>query len=1225
MNFQYNQDLPIFRHRDEIITAIRDHQVIVVSGETGSGKTTQLPLICLEAGRGTSGVIACTQPRRVAAISLAHHVAGLCGTETGHEVGYRIRFHDAVSPQSRIHFVTDGILLAETGSSRELDRYDTIIIDEAHERSLNIDFLLGYLRILTAKRPDLKIIISSATLDTGLFSRYFGHAPVFTVSGRTFPMHYEYRSLLEMWDGGKIRSYIEAVIEIVRETMTQRESGDILVFLPTVRDVSDTVNGLRHTVAGPNTLILPLHGRLPRQEQQQIFQPYDGRKIVVATNIAETSVTVPGIRYVVDTGLVRTTRYDPEAGLTRMPVEPISRASADQRAGRCGRVRDGVCIRLFSERDYESRPQFSTPEIQRSNLAGVVLRMHHLRIGRTENFPFLQKPSHRALTDGYRRLRELGAVNRKGRLTSLGHRMGAYPLDPPISRMLLTARSHKVIEEIAIIASALSVGELWAESSGSHGSHKHVHRDSDFITFVNIWDALHKERAHTSGKRLSRFCETHGLALHRVREWFDIHGQIARIARIRNRSPRPMDKRLYAAVHKCLLVGLIGRVAVRQDNALYRGEREHDIAIFPGSVLFRKSPEWVLFKDFIETTRIFGRTAAAVKPEWIEEVFPRDCRYDYEDIAYDPELGEVRASEQVTFRGLPLVRHRSVTLSQKRPEQAHEVFIDEALVEEKLEESFSFMRENRGIRDKISAAEIRLRTRDLYAGDRALHDFYSENLGGVCTLEQLQAAVRARGDDSFLCIPEHRLLTKAFPPVFEEYPDDVYVATTPIRLSYVFAPGREDDGVTMTVPESLFTVIPASYWEWFLPAYRAPRVREILQWVGHLLPVGDENAIEKDIGSVCSQLVPGRNRFLTQVAAIVKELFGVIIPSDAITAAMGRLEYWPRINVVNSNGIIVESARTPLKQLPSNGRNGLRPPEIARFCVPWEQSAAVNWNQELLDPVPIEASDQLIPVYGTRAFHVEDGVPNVRVFFLYASATRSHAEGVRTLLELRLADPLAWELQPGGLPEPVVREWNSLLDKEELEHTVTAFTEKKMLDIGPKLPRTPEQFDTILREKLESATGSREKTIRTFKTVIREYGRIRTRLDKARQKRRLESQLTALAEIERHLDALLKKLLSEETPIPIQEVIPRCLAGLESMIDLALGSSPTYRARTGLIQDYRKRLAMRNSTRNRKSYEHAYALDETAAELELFASVVETREDAVRREYLDRELARDVL
>lgn len=674
-------------------------------------------------------------------------------------------------------------------------------------------------------------------------------------------------------------------------------------------------------------------------------------------------------------------------------------------------------------------------------------------------------------------------------------------------------------------------------------------------------------------------------------------------------------------MHKCLLVGLIGRIAVRQDNGLYRGEREHDIAIFPGSVLFRKSPEWVLFRDFVETTRIFGRTAAAIEPEWIEEIFPRDCRYNYEGIAYDPELGEVRASEQVTFRGLPLVRHRAVGLTKKKPEQAHEVFIDEALVEEKLEGAFPFTRENRRIRDKITAAEIRMRTRDLYAGDRVLHDFYSEKLPGVCTTEQLEAVLRARRDDSFLCIPEHRLLMRVFPPVFEEYPDEVYVATTPIRLTYVFAPGHEDDGVTMTVPESLFTIIPVSYWEWFPPACRAPRVREILQWVGHLLPIGDENAIEKDIGSVCSQLVPGKGRFLTQVADIVEELFSVIIPTDAITAAISRLEYWPRIDVVDSNGILVESSRTPLKPLPSDGRNGLRPPEIARFCVPWEQSAAVNWNQELLDPVPIAASDQLIPIYGTRAFHVENGVPNVRVFLSYASATRSHAQGVRALLELRLADPLAWELQPVGLPESVVRNWNPLLDKEELEHTVIAFTEKKMLDIGPKLPRTPEEFDTVLRQKLESATGAREETVRTFETVIGEYKKNRVRLDKARQKRKLESQLTALAEIGRHLEALLDKLLSEETPIPVREVIPGCLAGLESMIDLALGSSHAYRARIGLIQDYRKRLAMRNSTRAHKSYEYAFALDETAAELELFTSVVDTREDASRREFIERELS----
>lgn len=775
---EFDNTLPVHEKLEEIKKAIAENQVTIICGETGSGKTTQLPKICLELGRGAAGLIGHTQPRRLAARSVAERIAEELKSEIGSAVGYKVRFTDHTSRDACVKLMTDGILLAETQTDRYLAAYDTIIIDEAHERSLNIDFLLGYLKQLLPRRPDLKVIITSATIDAERFSQHFNGAPVLEVSGRTYPVEILYRPLTSKDEDDAEVELTDAIVDAADE-LAQHGEGDILVFLPGEREIREAAEALRKSTLRRNDEILPLFARLSHAEQHKIFHPSGAkRRIVLATNVAETSLTVPGIKYVIDTGLARVKRYSARAKVEQLHVEKISQAAARQRSGRCGRVSAGVCIRLFSEEDFNSRPEFTDPEIVRSNLAAVILRMAALKLGDVAAFPFLEAPDQRYINDGFQVLLELGAVNEHNGLTKLGEQMAHLPIDPKIARILLAAKKHDCMAEILVIASALSIQDprerpLEARDAAAKAHERFTDKQSDFLAYLNIWDSFQRERDKgLSNKQLVQWCRQYFLSHLRMREWRELHHQLAQTAiemglttkeAAFRRPPevkqltssenagdqdlsaklkqKQLDKKQHRAqiraakdagyeqIHRALLTGLIANVGMKSpDGNDYTGARGSRFHLFPASALFKAKPKWVMAAELVETTKLYARDVAAIQPEWIEQEAPHLVRYHYFEPHWEQKRGEVIASERVTLYGLTVLPRRPVSYGRIAPEEAREIFIRSALVAQECDLKADFFVHNKKLIKEITELEHKSRKQDVLVDDEALFAFYHERL-----------------------------------------------------------------------------------------------------------------------------------------------------------------------------------------------------------------------------------------------------------------------------------------------------------------------------------------------------------------------------------------------------------------------------------------------------------------------------------------------------------------
>ncbi len=766
---RYPPGLPILERKDEIVAAIRRHPVVIVTGETGSGKTTQIPKMCLEAGRGLAGLIGCTQPRRIAATSVASRISEELGEEPGRSVGYKIRFDEKTSPGAYIKIMTDGVLLMEAHRDPMLRAYDTLIVDEAHERSLNIDFILGILKTILARRRDLRVVITSATIDTEKFSKAFGDAPVVEVSGRLYPVEVRYRPPDAGADGKEEQTPPEAAVRAVDELVDRRERGDILIFMPTEQDIRETC-GLLSGRFREEVVILPLYSRLTSAQQHRVFQSLPRRKIVVATNVAETSITIPGIRFVIDTGLARISQYNPRSRTSGLPVRAISRSSADQRKGRCGRVQNGICIRLYAEEDYLGRALYTAPEILRSNLAGVILRMLALNLGDIDAFPFIDRPASKSIRDGIDILLELGAIEAEEketrgpthpwRLTERGRIMARLPLDPRISRMIIEARKEGCLPEVAIVAAALSVQdprERPAEKEAQADRVQAQFKDpaSDFSAMLGLWRRCREQMSSPkSGNALRRFCKEHFLSFRRIKEWQDIHDQLLTIlaeqkftARRGDHPARLSGEELYGAIHRSVLSGFLGHIAVRKEKNLYTATQGRQAMIFPGSGLFNRGGNWIVCAEAVETSRMFARTAANIESEWIEEVGSHLCRYAYNEAQWDRKRGEVVATEKVTLYGLTIVPGRRVSYGRINPSEAAEIFIRSALVEGDIEGTFPFLEYNRALIRKFAEMEDKLRRRDIVAGEDALAAFYRERLTGVFDIRTLRKIIKEQGND----------------------------------------------------------------------------------------------------------------------------------------------------------------------------------------------------------------------------------------------------------------------------------------------------------------------------------------------------------------------------------------------------------------------------------------------------------------------------------------------
>ena len=858
---EYPEDLPVVAKRGEIAAAIRDNPVVIVCGETGSGKTTQLPKICLELGRGVHGLIGHTQPRRIAARTVAARIAHELKSPLGHAVGYKVRFSDKLSQNTYIKLMTDGILLAETQGDRNLSAYDTLIIDEAHERSLNIDFLLGYLKRLMQRRPDLKIIVTSATIDAGRFASHFATggmpAPVIEVSGRTYPVELRYRPPHD-----EERDLDESIVEAVAELAREKADGDILVFLPGEREIREAAEALRkHHLKGPHNQgveILPLYARLSFEEQERIFRPQGARRIVLSTNVAETSLTVPGIRYVVDTGLARVNRYSWRNKVEQLQVEKISRASANQRAGRCGRVAAGVAIRLYAEDDYQARPQYTDPEILRSSLAHVILRMKALRIGDVEDFPFLEAPTPRMIADGYQLLAELGAVDGQNQLTPVGWQLAKFPIDPRIARMIIAAKQQNCLREVLVIAAALSVQDPrerpFEKSEAADRAHARFADDqSDFMAYLKLWDHFDESIRHKqSNRRLAQQLAEEFLSQRRLREWRDIHGQLAALVGELGMHPNEQPAG-FEQIHRALLAGLLGNIGFKTEEGDYLGARGIRFSIFPGSGLRKakseKAPKWVMAGELVDTARLYARSVARIEPEWIEPLAKDLVDRHYFDPHWARERAMVVAFERVTLYGITIVPKRPVHYGAINVKEAREIFIRQALVAGDFTTHAKFIQYNQQLIKDVQALEHKARKRDVLVSDEAIFAFYDErvpqHIVNGAGFEQWRREAEAQDADHLRLTREYLMRHAAEDITEAQFPETLLVGNAAgeieLKLKYRFDPGHPLDGITATVPLALLNKLEPADFDWLVPGMIRDKVACAFKalpkhWRRHLTP-----------------------------------------------------------------------------------------------------------------------------------------------------------------------------------------------------------------------------------------------------------------------------------------------------------------------------------------------------------------------------------------------------
>ncbi len=1056
---EYPPELPISGRADEIIAAIRDHQVLVLAGETGSGKTTQIPKMCLVAGRGETGRIACTQPRRVAATSVARRVAEELNVSLGREVGCKIRFADQTSDDTVIKFMTDGMLLAELQADPELRAYDTIIVDEAHERSLNIDFILGHLRRLRLRRPDLKIIITSATIDTEAFSKAFDGAPIIEVSGRVYPVEVIYSPLDEMKGDKAELTYIDAAVEAVERVLLESSVGDVLVFMPTERDIRETRDLLEGRRLG-RVEVVPLFGRLTNAEQQRVFSPTQGRKIIVATNIAETSLTIPGIRFVIDTGLSRFSRYTPQSRTRRLPVEPVSQSSADQRKGRCGRVSDGVCIRLYSEQDFNDRPRFTQPEIQRSNLADVILRMKAFGLGDIEEFPFLNAPPAKGIRAGYALLHELGAIDDAGVLTDLGRELAHLPVDPTVGRMILQARNEQALREVLIIAAALSIQDprerpLDQQQKADTAHRRFTHPDSDFLTLLAIWEIYHDEfEAMTLGK-LRKFCTAHFLSFMRMREWRDVHAQLEDTLRERDGFTRTsiydgvkpgqevkiaLGTPAYAAIHRSILAGLLGNIATRTDEGDYHAAHDRRVNVFPGSALFekterrttapRKEPapkikiaRWLMAAEIMETARIYARTCARIDPHWVLDLGAHLLRVAHSEPFWSAEAGRVLVKERRRLYNLEL-ETRSASYGKINPPHATEIFIREGLVDDTVTWPFDFLAHNRRIRDEAETRLTRTRSSGYMNLDEAVYRFYAAQIKDVSAVGELVDFVRHQQATrpKFLFMSEDSLRPdEDVAHDVAAFPEALPVDNRVLPLAYAYQPGKETDGVTVRVSVAEAETLTPAALDWAVPGHLPEKVELMLKALPKeqrrsLIPLTETaQKLVRNLALISAR--PKQPTLAEALAELLSPRLGVRIDPALWDAKLFPDHLRVRVEVVDSRDQVLGASRDLAEiqaQLHSRSRDVSQQAATVDNSAwraaraKWEGEPATEWKFGDLPGKILVSEHHGVPVHAYPGLKAMAAGVAVQLYATPEEAARATRAGLVKLFESQLRHDLGW-------------------------------------------------------------------------------------------------------------------------------------------------------------------------------------------------------------------------
>ncbi len=1089
-------DLPVCEKREEIAEIIANNQVVVLAGETGSGKTTQIPKICLSIGRGSRGLIGHTQPRRIAANTVATRIAEELHTRLGEKVGYQVRFSDQSSDQTLIKVMTDGILLAEIQNDPYLNKYDTLIIDEAHERSLNIDFLLGYLKQLLPRRPDLKLIITSATIDLEKFSQHFNNAPIIEVSGRTYPVDVWYRPLFESQakdEEGEdteqdiYSAMVDAVheIELHEKTSGGPRGGDILIFLSGEREIREAADALRKAQFA-HMEVVPFYARLSLAEQQRVFAPHTGRRIVLATNVAETSITVPGIRYVIDPGFARISRYSYRTKVQRLPIEPVSQASANQRKGRCGRVAEGICIRLYSEEDFNNRPAFTDAEILRTNLAAVILQMLQLKMGDIHKFPFIDAPDHRLISDGYKLLEELQAVNTKNQLTPVGIQLSKLPLDPRLARMLLAAQEQSCVRELLIIASALSVQDPRErpveKQQAADQSHRRFWAEfSDFAGFVNLWDYFETQRQELSQNQLRKLCKKEFLNYMRLREWRDIHHQLCVAIKDLGFRVNTVPSG-YDPVHKALLSGLLGNLGFNHEEREYLGARNRKFSIFPGSSLIKKTPKWIMAAELIETSKLFAHTVAKIEPEWALAAAEHLVKRNYFEPHYNSHSGQVMAYEKVSLYGLTLIEKKSVVYSHIDPAICREVFIRAAFVEgqyaehpkrknmQRKGEVSDFFTHQQSLLKELDDLEAKSRRRDILADEQVIFEFYNEvipekiiNLAGFESWRKKAE----QENPKVLCISRETLMRHGALDVTQaQFPNELEWRGMVFPLTYHFEPNHPDDGVSIHVPMSVLHQLPEQRLEWLVPGMLREKCISLVKSLPkslrkHFVPVPD--VVDKALTAMSPD-----NKPLTDALGLqLKRQTGIDVGPDAWLEAQVDNYYRFNIKVVDDKGNVIASGRD-LAPLREKYRAQVQQ-NIQSAATNIERDNIVEWDFESL-PQAIQLQRNGIGIRAYPALVDKTTSVALQVLDNPQQALALTQRGLARLMFLQLSQPVKYlqkELLKG---QEIALTFAGIGSRDQVaDDIILAAIKQLALGNQHQLPRTRSDFENLvnaIRDKL---------------------------------------------------------------------------------------------------------------------------------------------------------------
>ena len=1017
MQISSPEDLPVISHQDEIIRLLKTEQVVIIAGDTGSGKTTQIPRFCLEAYPENPSLIGCTQPRRVAATSVSTRVSEELGPR-GNIVGYKIRFHDQTTAATRIKFMTDGILLAETIHDPLLKRYGVIILDEAHERSLNIDFLLGLLKNILPRRPDLKLIVTSATIDTSAFARHFSDAPVVRIKGRTYPVEVRYVPVPDDQFEAK-DSYIDHCVQTIIDLYMSEPPGDILAFLPTERDIRTCCDLLTEQLG--DVMILPMFGRLQAADQKRIFQQFKETKIVVATNVAETSITVPGIRYVVDSGLARISSYNVRSRATSLPVTRISRASCDQRKGRCGRIGPGVCVRLYSEEDYLNRDEYTLPEIQRSNLAEVILQMISLDLGDPLTFPFIDKPHPNAVRDGYRLLTELGALDQRENLTRYGRIMATLPIDPCIARIIIEAGKNGSLREIRIIASAIAIQDPRVrpadmEKQADEAHKQFAHPQSDFLALLNIWNRFHEVQDQVkSWSRLKKFCKGHFLSFQRMREWLDLHEQMGRILALHPELVENTSDSTYQAIHMALTTGFLRNIATKKKDRTYQGTSGRELTIFPGSHQFTKGGQWIIAASFIETSRLYALTVAAIEPEWLETIGGQLCKYSWSHPRWEKKSGQVVADEKVTLFGLPILSGRKINFGRRDPgnrQEARKIFIESALLTGELSGSAPFLQHNLNLIASWQDTERRLRKCDILVDDLTIFTFYDQRLGeDIYDRFTLNRFLKKKDSPTLLMTEADILQRRPHGHELASFPPLLSVGSLQLKLEYNFEPGSENDGVTIRIPAPLAQTLKPEIFEWLVPGLLREKTLFLLKGLPkgirkHFIPLANTvdiilDSMQMDQGSYYQALE--RSLFKLFKKSVRRADWPQVLPAHLLM----------RFALYDASGKVVATGRdlselVSQSELPADGKEqGQAIVEDQPLFASWQDRLCQQWDfTDLPSHIPLITKQREVAGYLYPAIHPrpEQGGVAVRFETTPDNARRITITGMSCLYRLQFPD-----------------------------------------------------------------------------------------------------------------------------------------------------------------------------------------------------------------------------